>query len=155
MNTRLLLSAALWAAGVVISLAQTHAWSLRECLDYAAEHNVSLLKTKATADEARINVYQQQGAWLPTLSASTTQSVAYRPFQENASSFVSGGTVSSSANKVNQNGTYGVNSSWTVFDGNQRTHLIKNARLALEQTELQYSASLNDIKEQIASLNLE
>jgi len=138
--------------GIVGMNADGHKWTLKECIDYAATHNVSIQKNKAQSEEAQINVLQQKGGYLPSLSASSSQSVSYRPFQESATSYVNGNSMTSSSNKTSQNGSYGVNASWTVYNGNQTANNIKAAKLSVEQADLRTEMTLNQIKEQIVQL---
>lgn len=131
---------------------QSHKWTLKECIDYATENSITILKSKAQTDIASETIKQQKAGWLPTLSADASQSLTYRPFQEGSSGFMNGNTVSSSSNKTSHNGSYGVNASWTVFNGNQTNNNIKVAKLEAQQTELQTQININSLKEQIVEL---
>ena len=131
---------------------QQRKWTLDDCINYATEHSVDILKSKAQTDIAAENIKQQQAAWLPTLSANTSQSVTYRPFQEGATGFVNGNAMTSSAKKTSYNGSYGINAAWTVYNGNQTANNIKLAKLQHEEAELKIATDINSIKEQIVQL---
>lgn len=137
---------------VLSSLADGHKWTLKDCLDYAEQNNTGLLKSRAKTEEAKINVLQQKGGYLPSISASTSQSMTYRPFMESSTSIINGNAVTSSSNKTSQNGSYGINSSWTVYNGNQTANNIRSAKLSVEQSELQTEIAFNQLKEQIVQL---
>ena len=127
-------------------------WTLHECIDYALQNNISLKKTRLsmrTAEETRL---QSESALLPSLSASTNQSVGYRPWTNNGVSTVTNGTVTTSVRKTYYNGSYGINASWTVWNGNRNRNQVKLNKIAEEQAELDSAFTANSIQEQIAQL---
>lgn len=134
------------------SYGQQHKWTLQDCINYATDHSIEILKSKAQTDIATENVKRQKANWLPTLSANSSQSLTYRPFQEGATGFVNGNATSSSSKKTSYNGSYGINAYWTVFNGNQTNNNIKIAKLQSEESELKTLTSINTIKEQIVQL---
>lgn len=134
------------------SYGQQHKWTLQDCINYATDHSIEILKSKAQTDIATENVKRQKANWLPTLSANSSQSLTYRPFQEGATGFVNGNAMSSSSKKTSYNGSYGINAYWTVFNGNQTNNNIKIAKLQSEESELKMLTSINTIKEQIVQL---
>lgn len=134
------------------SYGQQHNWTLQDCINYATDHSIEILKSKAQTDIATENVKRQKANWLPTLSANSSQSLTYRPFQEGATGFVNGNAMSSSSKKTSYNGSYGINAYWTVFNGNQTNNNIKIAKLQSEESELNTLTSINTIKEQIVQL---
>ncbi len=134
------------------SYGQQHKWTLQDCINYATDHSIEILKSKAQTDIATENVKRQKANWLPTLSANSSQSLTYRPFQEGATGFVNGNAMSSSSKKTSYNGSYGINAYWTVFNGNQTNNNIKIAKLQSEESELKTLTSINTIKEQIVQL---
>lgn len=134
------------------SYGQQHNWTLQDCINYATDHSIEILKSKAQTDITTENVKRQKANWLPTLSANSSQSLTYRPFQEGATGFVNGNAMSSSSKKTSYNGSYGINAYWTVFNGNQTNNNIKIAKLQSEESELKTLTSINTIKEQIVQL---
>ena len=127
-------------------------WTLQECIDYAMENNISLQKTRLTRRTATETLRQSEAELFPTLSASTNQSVGYRPWTNNGVSTVTNGTVSTSINKTYYNGSYGINASWTVWNGNRNRNTVKLDRLSEEQAELDSAYTANSIQEQITQL---
>ena len=135
-----------------LSMSAQEKWTLRECIDYAMQNSITLKQahlTKQTATETR---KQSQAALFPSLSASSNQSFGYRPWQSSGMATVSNGTVNSSVNKTYYNGTYGINASWTLWNGNQNHNQVKANKLSEEQAELKIEQSANSIQEQIAQL---
>ena len=110
---------------------------------------MGLLLAKRSATE---DLRQSQAALLPSLSASTNQSVGYRPWTNSGVATVTNGTVSTSVNKTYYNGSYGLNASWTVWNGNRNRNQVKLNRLAEQQAELDSAYTANSIQEQIAQL---
>ena len=124
-------------------------WTLEECIDYAVKHNITLQKAQANVETDEINIKEQRGSLLPTVSASVQQGLIWRPISENASNIVNGSIASSSSNKANYSGSYGVNAQWTIWNGGRRMMNIENATLARDMALLQAESSANSITEQI------
>ena len=89
---------------------------------------------------------------LPSLDASTSHSVLYRPWTNSTQTTVSNGTVQSSVNKTYYNGSYGINASWTVWNSNINHNTIKLNKLTEQQTELDSAETINGIQEKIAQV---
>lgn len=124
-------------------------WTLEECIDYAVKHNITLQKAQANVETDEINIKEQRGSLLPTVSASVQQGLIWRPISESASNIVNGSIASSSSNKANYSGSYGVNAQWTIWNGGRRMMNIENATLARDMALLQAESSANSITEQI------
>ena len=127
-------------------------WSLRECLDYAMQNNITLRKAQLQKQAAIEERKASQAALLPSLSASTNQAVGYRPWQEGGAYTNGSGSVETSVRKTYYNGTYGINASWTVWNGNKNYNQVKLDKLAEQQAELSWQTSANSIQERIAQL---
>ena len=151
MNKRLfLMSVAVLLASVMT--AQTKQWTLQECLDYAMQHNITLQRAKLQLQSAKEDVSQSKAALLPSLNASTSHNLAYRPWQESGMATVTNGTVSTGIDKASYNGSYGLNASWTVWNGKRNRNQVKLNQLAEEQAELEIQETANSIQEKIAQL---
>ena len=98
------------------------------------------------------DVLQSQADLLPSLSASTSQSVTYRPWPETGSATVTNGYVQTSIDRVFYNGSYGVNANWTVWNGGRNTNTIKLNKMNEELAELDSAITANNIQEQIVQL---
>ena len=127
-------------------------WTMQECIEYALQNNISLQKTRLARRTATEELKQSEAALLPSLSASTNQSVGYRPWTNSGVATVTNGTVSTSVNKTYYNGSYGLNASWTVWNGNRNRNQVKLNRLSEQQAELDSATTANSIQEQIAQL---
>ena len=127
-------------------------WSLHQCIDYAMDNNIQLQKSKISENVAETELKQAKAGLLPNLSGSMTQSLSYRPFQKSSSNFVNGSITSNSSNKTIQNGSYGINANWTVWNGGINTNSIKSKQKNLEITRLESMQQANSIQEQITQL---
>lgn len=127
-------------------------WTLEDCINYAKEHNITLQKALLQKKSAEEDVKSSQAALLPSLSASTNQSIGYRPWQDNGTTTVTNGQVNTKVNKSYYNGNYGLNATWTVWNGNKNRNTLRQNRLSAEQAGLEAEVTANSIQEQIAQL---
>lgn len=143
--------ATLLAAGSLKAQSQ-EAWSLKDCIDYALSHNIQVKRNQYAEQTAGINVTEARAGLLPTLNANVSQSLQYRPLQETTSSIVNGSIASSSSNKVTQNGNYGINAGWVVWNGGKTRLNIRDSELSQSMAELATETTANSIQEQITQL---
>ena len=115
-------------------------WTLDDCINYAMQHNIDLQQVRLTQKSATEDVKQSKAALLPTLSASTNQSVNYDPWDE------------FSTDKVSYNGTYTINAQWKVWNGGQNTNQLKLNKLREKDSNLTVLESSNSVQEAIAKL---
>lgn len=127
-------------------------WTMQECIDYALQNNITLKKSQIQRLKAQEDVEQSKAELLPSLNASTSQNVVYRPFIASGQSTVANGYVQSSIDKVYYNGSYGVNATWTVWNGNRNHNTIKLSRLAAEQAATDSVTNARTIEERIVQL---
>lgn len=140
------LGALLWAI-VPVSARQ---WTLQQCIDYALANNITLQKATVQKLSAEEDVYQSQAQLLPSLSASTSQNVTYRPWPQQG--IVGEGFMASSVDKTYYNGSYSVNANWTVWNGNRNRNTVKLNKLTAQQAELDSATQASKLIEQIAQL---
>lgn len=99
-------------------------WSYDDCVEYARTHNISLQQAHLAGETARYSLEGAKGQWQPTLDFSTTQGYSNAPW--------------GNGNKNSYTSNYGLNASWTVYNGGQRENDIKKSRLQVEMED--YSA---------------
>ena len=119
-------------------------WDLQSCIDYAKEQNITIRKNRITAASTQIDVKTAKAALFPSLSFSTSQQVVNRPYQE-TSSRVSGSEIISSNSKTSYNGNYGLNASWTLYNGNKRLKTIQQEKL-IAQVYIQILYAAESVK---------
>ena len=127
-------------------------WTLRQCIDYAMQNNITLKQSQVKRAISTETRKASEAALLPSLSASTNQTLGYRPWTESGTVTVNNGTVSSKVHKTYYNGTYGINAQWTVWNGNKNHNQVKLDRLSEEQANLTVQETANTIQEKIADL---
>lgn len=151
MKTKILLAAFAAATLLPQGLCAQGGWTLQQCLDHAAEHNIQLQKSRISQEDSKEQLLQAKAALFPSLSFSMSQSLGYRPFQQ-ATTMVQNGMATTTNNKVTESGSYGLNANWTVWNGGINQKNIKAQEIAGEIAEVQTAQSLNSIQEQIAQL---
>lgn len=149
-NIKALVAVAIMMAAPIYANAKQ--WSLKECIDYALENNISLQKTRLQKESAIEDIKQSTSALLPSLSFSSSQNVTYRPWPESNRATVANGYVETSVDKVYYNGSYGLNANWTVWNGNRNYNQIKLNKITAQKAELDSAYTANSIQEQIAQL---
>lgn len=116
-------------------------WNLATCIDYAMEHNISIQKSRINAESSNIDVKTAKANLFPNLSFSTSHNYVNRPLIEDGS-----------GKKNSYNGNYGLNSSWTVYNGGKNTKTISQEKLNSRMSELDITQSENDIEVAITQL---
>ena len=140
---------------MLLSTAQLSAqkkWSLQDCIDYALENNITLKKSQLQKKSATEELKGAKAALLPTLSASTNQSLGYQPWKDTGMSYVTNGTVNTKVDKTSYNGSYSLSGQWTVWNGNRNINTIRLDEISEQQAELSAQETANSIQERIAQL---
>ena len=102
----------------------TEGWTYRQCVDYANEHNINLRKLRLDKETNDATLEESKAQWHPSLDFATTQGFTnYLREQDNTDRNVYAGN-------------YGLNASWTVFNGNVRRNHIKADELQLQAAQL-------------------
>ncbi len=135
-----------------MTTANARQWTLRDCIDYALANNISLQKSRLTKLSAQEDIMQSQAALLPSLSATTGHNLSYQPWPESGRASVQNGYVQQSVDKVYYNGSYGISSNWTLWNGNRNRNTVRLNEMAAEQAELDSAITAQSIQEQIAQL---
>jgi len=126
-------------------------WDLKTCIDYALKHNITVRKNRISAESASVDVKTAKAAFLPSLSASVSQRIVNRPYSESGT-IISGDNITSSQSKTSYNGSYGIDASWTLYNGKKRLNTLKQNRLSNRVAELNVAESENSIEENITQI---
>lgn len=129
-------------------------WDLQSCIDYALEQNITIRKNRVTAESTQIDVKTAKAALFPSLSFSTSQQVTNTPYQETTNR-VSGSEIFSSNKKTSYDGSYGLNASWTLYNGSKRLKTIQQEQLNNQVAQLDVATSENTIRESIAQIYIQ
>lgn len=132
-------------------LSKPNVWSLEDCIRWAKQENVNIKRGRVSVEQQRINIDDARGNRLPTVSFSTSQGLAYRPFLANSMS-VNGTQVTTNSHKGSYSGNYGVSASMPLYDGGQTTNNIKLQELNTQIAELAVDQTMLSIEENITKL---
>jgi len=116
-------------------------WSLRECCDYAVEHNISIKQQQNQCRQQELQLSTAKNSRLPDLSASMGQNFSFGRGLTQENTYTNTNTSSTSL----QLGT-----SVPLFTGFQIPNQIKLAKLNLEGATADLEKAKNDIRMQVA-----
>lgn len=126
-------------------------WDLQSCIDYALKQNITIRRNRVSAESSEVDLKDAKAAMLPTISGSISQRIVNRPKNE-ANTIIDGDIISSTTSKTSYNGSYGIDASWTLFNGLERVNTIKQETLNSRIAQLAVAESENSIQESIAQL---
>jgi len=116
--------------------AQSKAWTLEECINYALSKNVQIKKADLNNDRNLLYSDQAQNNRLPSVNASVRENFNwYKGFDSSTGGYGS----SSGANSTN----YSLSSSVSLYNGQKLTNRIKLAELDLQSGNL-YSETVKE-----------
>ena len=121
-------------------------WDLQTCLDYAKKNNITIKSLHWDARSSEQDLLQARAAKLPNLTGTVTQSVVN---SNNANPVVGGFQTQAKAS-----GNYGLNSSWTIYNGGYLNNDVKQKNILLESAHLNVQQAENDITLQITQAYL-
>jgi outer membrane protein len=105
-------------------------WTLKECIDHALEHNISLKQSMLDVDLAEQDVINARGNFMPSLSASASQNF-------NFGSFI--GQDGSRIKSDSRGNSFGLNTGVVIFNGFRNLNTYKQAKLGLKSSQIQLS----------------
>ncbi|NJB83853.1 TolC family protein [Wenyingzhuangia aestuarii] len=138
MKTKLLLTLILCTC---LSNAQTKKWTLKECVAYALENNITIQKSELEIEAAKIDVSTSKGNFLPNLNANVNHS--WRTGL-NTDPITNTNVVATT-----QSTGFGLSSNITLYDGMRNIKQLHKSNLNLLSKQYQ----LDDMKDNI-SLNV-
>lgn len=137
-------------ASVSISFAQQDVpqteWTLRQCIDYAAEHNNTIRQRMIERDQCENTLSTQRGQHLPSVSAYVGQNF----------DFGRGLTVNNTyENKNTRNTSMGIQANMTLFEGFQTVNSVKVSQLNLDAAIANLDAAREDLGINVAQAYLQ
>ena len=121
--------------------AETKQWSLRECCDYAVDHNISIKQQQNQCRQQELELSTAKNSRLPDLSASAGQNF----------SFGRGLTAENTYSNTNTSSTsFSLGTTVPVFTGFKIPNQIKLNQLNLEAATDDLEKAKNDIRLQVA-----
>jgi outer membrane protein len=121
-----------------VSLSAQKKWSLKECINYALEHNISVQKSALDIETSEINLHSSKSNFLPNLNASAGH---------NWNTGLNTNPVTN-ANSIEttQNTRFGISASIIIYNGAKNLHQLHRANLALLASKYR----LDDMKDNIS-----
>ncbi|WP_282067766.1 TolC family protein [Olleya namhaensis] len=122
-------------------------WSLEDCITYAIENNITVKEAALNKSIAEIDYSKAKSSRLPNLFGSASQSFS----SGNTIDPITSSYVTDQINSTN----VGINSSMTLFQGNQISNQIKQNKLLLEQRVFLEEVEKNNIELNILEVYLQ
>ncbi|QXP58870.1 TolC family protein [Olleya sp. HaHaR_3_96] len=122
-------------------------WSLEDCITYAIENNITIKDAALNKSIAEIDYSKAKSSRLPNLFGSASQNFS----SGNTIDPITSSYVTDQINSTN----VGINSSMTLFQGNQISNQIKQNKLLLEQSVYLEEVEKNNIELNILEVYLQ
>lgn len=121
-------------------------WTLKQCIDYAIEHNLTIKQQEANAEQSRVELSTAKNSRLPNLAGSASQSFSFgRSLQ-----------ADNTYNAINtQNTSFSLSTSVPLFTGMQIPNNIALSKLNLQAALEDLNAAKENISIQVASAYLQ
>lgn len=113
-------------------------WSLEDCLRYAEENNISVNSLRLAKLTSEQNLIQSRAALLPDLNASTSHNLTHTTV-----------TTAEGGSSTNTNGSLGLNTSVTLYNGGLLRRDIQQRKLDISMSELDVEEEKNNLYLQI------
>ena len=118
-----------------------HEWTLRECLDWALEHNLTVKQGALNLEEQEIRLSSARNNRLPTISASASENLSFGRGLTADNTYTSANTTSSG---------FSIGGGMNLFDGFSTPNQIRLARLNLEAATADLERYRDDIRVSVA-----
>lgn len=122
------------------------AWTLKKCIDYAIEHNLTIKQQEASAEQSKIELSTAKNSRLPDLNGSASHSFSFgRSLQ-----------ADNTYNSINtQNTGFSLSTSVPLFTGLQIPNNIALSKLNLQAALEELNAAKENVSIQVASSYLQ
>ena len=126
--------------------AQTTQWNLRQCIEYAIEHNINIKLQENNVKNQEVSLSTAKNSRLPNLQASANESVGF------GRGLTSNNTY---ANRNTQSTSFNFGSDVPLYTGGQITNQIKQGKLNLQSAIADLDRAKENVSIQVASAYLE
>lgn len=124
--------------------AQQRVMTLSDCIDYALEHNLQIQQAHNSIESAKVDVKQNREALFPSLTFSTQQNMGFQKIE--SQSYAS---FDAQAKNPSYSGSYGLQSSVTLYNGGANWRQLQQSRLDQQSSELSAEVTANEIQVRI------
>lgn len=127
--------------------AQTKKWTLRECVNYALSHNISIMQSELDTQSIAIDKKSALGSFLPTLNADASHS-----WNIGLNQNITTGLLE---NQTTQFTSARLNSSVTIYNGLQLQNRLRRANLSAIASQYKLTKMKDDISLNVANAFLQ
>lgn len=118
-------------------------WTLEECLDYARQHNLQVKQSELNLLSSKIELDRSKADLFPTLNAGASYTNSVGRSIDPFTNVIIDQPITSQS--------YGVNSSFAIFNGFSRQNLIRQNKADFKANEFELAATRNNISLQIVT----
>lgn len=119
----------------------SHPWTLPECIDWAMDHNLNVVRQAATLESQEIDLNTAQNSWLPGVSAQASQNFSF-------GRGIGGNNTYDYGNS--QTTGFNIGANMNLFDGMETPNRIQLAKLNLEAATADLEKARDDIRVAVA-----
>ena len=123
--------------------AQTKKWTIKECVNYALTHNISIMQSDLDIKSAAIDQKSALGSFLPTLNADASHS-----WNIGLNQNITTGLLE---NQTTQFTSARLNSSLTIYNGLQLQNRLRRANLSAVASQYKLTKMKDDISLNVAN----
>lgn len=142
---RIILTSLLVASALMPAAAQKQ-WTLKECIDYALEHNISVKQSTLEVGQREVELNTAQFSRLPSVSASGSQNFSFGRGLTEDNTYAHTNTTNTS---------FSLGANMPLFNGMKINNSIAMRRLNLEAAESDLEKVKDDIKMSVAKAYVE
>lgn len=102
---------------------RSYRWNLDSCINYALTNNIDVRKSMVTLKSGMEDIYGAKAAFLPSVSAGSSQNFTYLP-------------SSDVDDHTSYSGNYTVTASYNIYQGGKRSYNLQNYNLVSKSNEL-------------------
>lgn len=122
-------------------------WGLKQCVDYAIQHNIQLRQTILSSELSKINYMQSKAAFLPTLNGSASHNYNFGRSVDQVSYTYTTQQI--------QSNNFSLNSGITLFSGFQLMNQLKQSKLDFQASEYEIKKIANDVSLNVVATYLQ
>lgn len=133
---------------------KTIQWDLVQCIDYAKKNNIQINTLRLSQQTSQQQYLLAKAAKLPSLSGTANQNFEHA--RNNFSKVDNNGNVigGNGGSGFTASGSYSLNSSVTIYNGNSINNTIQQANLSVQSANLSIIQQENDVTLQITQAYL-
>lgn len=99
------------------TMAKPQVWTFDDCIEWAIANNIDIRQSMLAVLQADENIGVAKDAYLPYIGFSTNQSFSNFPAPQTGQA------------QNSYNSSYGINASWTIWEGNARKYRVESNKL--------------------------